>query len=102
MLETPGEYTYLQHYVKGAEAYQNAFAAYIVAKQSGNDILPPDFKSVGERAIDDRTFQVTLTHPVAFFSRHFAPSRHFFPMHESSMRPFAHIDEKNWTDHLRF
>jgi oligopeptide transport system substrate-binding protein len=92
MLETPGEYTYLHFYIKGAEAYEEAYAARIDAVGKGQPAPPaPDFSAVGEKVVDPQTFIVTLEHPVIFFPAlcAFPP---FFPMHEPSMRPFATVD----------
>ena len=36
-LETPGEYTYLHFYVRGAKQYSSEFAAYMAARQKGGD-----------------------------------------------------------------
>jgi oligopeptide transport system substrate-binding protein len=89
MLETPGEYTYLHHYIQGASDYEDGYAEYVKGKRTA----APDFSTVGEQAIDDRTLRITLTHPVSFFPALCAfPS--FFPMHEPSMRKFADVDEK--------
>jgi oligopeptide transport system substrate-binding protein len=91
-LETPGEYTYLHFYVRGAKQYSSDFADYIAARKNG-DTSPraPDFNSVGEKAIDDQTLVITLTDPVPFFPAllAFPP---YFPMHEPSMRPFIEKD----------
>jgi oligopeptide transport system substrate-binding protein len=85
-LETPGEYTYLHFYIKGARQYSSEFAA----RQNGGH-AGPDFSEVGEKAPDDRTLIVTLADPVPFFPAllAFPP---FFPMHEPSMRPFVESD----------
>ncbi|MGA2584405.1 MAG: peptide ABC transporter substrate-binding protein [Tepidisphaeraceae bacterium] len=91
-LETPGEYTYLHYYVKGAKDYSDKFADYVTARQSGDmSAKPPDFAMVGEVALDDHTLRITLNNPVPFFPAllAFPP---FFPMHEPSMRPFAIVD----------
>jgi oligopeptide transport system substrate-binding protein len=91
MLETPGEYTYLHHYIQGAQAYEAAYSDYLKAKSAGHAATAPDFSTVGEQALDERTLRITLTHPVPFFPSlcAFPP---FFPMHEPSMRKFADID----------
>jgi oligopeptide transport system substrate-binding protein len=90
-LETPGEYTYLHFYIKGARKYQDDFAAWLEAKQHGGSQPPPDFATVGELAVNDQTLRVTLTNPVPFLPAllAFPP---FFPMHEPSMRPFLESD----------
>ncbi|MGC4033800.1 MAG: peptide ABC transporter substrate-binding protein [Tepidisphaeraceae bacterium] len=89
MLQQPGEYTYLFYYIRGAEAYKDAYAA-------GKDV---SFDTVGIKAIDDLTFQVTLKQPVAYFIDlvAFTP---FYPRHEPSMRPFADKDPK--TGHVTY
>jgi oligopeptide transport system substrate-binding protein len=78
MLDQPGDYTYLFHYIRGAKEYQDAVAA---GKR-------PAFGTVGIEALDARTLRVRLRHPVAFFPDMCAFSP-FFPLHEPSMRPFA-------------
>ncbi len=91
-LETPGEYTYLHYYIRGAKKYTDDFAKFIEARDSGNPkATPPDFASVGEQAIDDHTVRVTLSDPIPFFPAlcAFPP---FFPMYEPSMRDFAQKD----------
>jgi oligopeptide transport system substrate-binding protein len=81
MLEEPGDYTSLLYYVRGAQAYSEAFAA------KGQ----PDFATVGVEAVDAKTLRVSLVNPVPFFPDLCAfPS--FFPLHEPSMRPFAEVD----------
>ncbi len=93
MLETPGEYTYLHHYIAGAEEYETAYADYIAAMADGKPATPPDFATVGEKVLDDQTLVVTLKHPVPFFPSlcAFPP---FFPMYEPAMRPFGTTDPK--------
>ena len=79
MLEEPGDYTYLlAKYIKGAQHYQDEFAAK----------RPVDFKTVGIEAPDERTLRVALVHPVTFFPDlcAFPP---FFPLNERSMEPFV-------------
>jgi ABC-type oligopeptide transport system substrate-binding subunit len=77
LLEEPGEYTYLFHYMKNAEAYEKSYA-------TG---APLDFKTVGIEAVDDLTFRVTLTNPVPYLLDlvAFPP---FYPRHERSMARF--------------
>jgi oligopeptide transport system substrate-binding protein len=90
MLESPKEYSYLHYYIKGAKAYEQAFAEYAKADK---DHKPPrpDFATVGEEQLDDQTLRITLTDPVPFFPALLAfPC--FFPMHEPSMRPFLVTD----------
>jgi oligopeptide transport system substrate-binding protein len=81
MLEEPGDYTYLLHYIKGAKAHQDAFA----------QKRPSDFRTVGVEVLDDKTLRVTLNHPVTFFPDlcAFPP---FFPLNERSMGPFRVVD----------
>ncbi len=90
MLESPKEYTYLHFYIKGAKAYEEAFAKYA---EAGKDRKPvkPDFSTVGEKRIDDRTIEVTLTDPVPYFPSilAFVP---FYPMNEKSMADFKQVD----------
>jgi oligopeptide transport system substrate-binding protein len=91
MLEQPGEYTYLFYYIKGAEAYKNALAAYY---EKPDEKPKPDFKSVGIEAPDARTLRVTLSNPVPYMLEllAFPP---FYPRHEPSMRPFKEVlDER--------
>ena len=91
-LETPGEYTYLHFYVRGAKQYSSEFADYVAAKEKGGaPRAAPDFSMVGEKASDEQTLVVTLSDPVPFFPAllAFPP---FFPMHEPSMRPFRESD----------
>jgi oligopeptide transport system substrate-binding protein len=87
MLENPKEYSYLHtKYIKGAEAYEQAFADHLAKK-----VPEPDFATVGERAPDPATLQVEVEHPVPFLPDllAFAP---FFPMHERSMEPFKQVN----------
>ena len=91
MLETPGEYTYLHYYIKGAKPYLEAYQAYL----ADPDHAPkPDFaKSVGLESPDPLTLRVTLDNPVTFFFElaAFAP---FLPLNERSMQPFAKVDPR--------
>lgn len=77
MLQEPGDYTYLLHYIKGAKALEEAFAK------------DPrcEWANVGIETPDDKTLKVTLEHPVTFFPDlvAFPP---FFPLHEASMQKF--------------
>ncbi|HEY1921285.1 MAG TPA: ABC transporter substrate-binding protein, partial [Tepidisphaeraceae bacterium] len=67
-LETPGEYSYLHYYIRGAKQYSQDFAAYLAARKNGGVPLPaPDFATVGEKALNDQTLVVTLIDPVPFF-----------------------------------
>ncbi len=99
-LETPGEYTYLHFYIRGARQYSSDFADYIQAKKRGDPSRrPPDFGTVGEKALDDHTLVVTLVDPLPFFGAlmAFPP---FFPMHEPSMRPFLESDGLHYDLHF--
>jgi oligopeptide transport system substrate-binding protein len=82
MLEEPAEYTYLFHYIKGAKAYEEAFA---------KDMASADFSSVGIAAPDPATLRVTLTHPLTFFPDLCAFVA-FFPQNQKSMQPFRRVD----------
>src|SRR4051812_16600613 len=77
MLEEPGEYTYLFYYVVNAKQYEESYGA-------GK---PIDFNTVGDKAVDDLTFQVTLSDPVPYLLElvSFPP---FYPRNEKSMEPF--------------
>jgi len=91
MLESPGEYTYLFYYIKGAKEYSEALAAYFENPQTNPR---PNFEDVGIKAIDKHTFEVTLNNPVPYMLElvAFPP---FYPRHEKSMEPFKRvIDEK--------
>jgi oligopeptide transport system substrate-binding protein len=81
MLEQPGDYTYLLFYIRGAKAYEEAFA----------NNQTPDFSAVGISALNDRTLVVKLEHPVTFFPSlcAFPP---FFPLNKRSMAQFAETD----------
>ncbi len=93
MLEEPGDYTYLLHYIKGARAYENAYQSRVEALTNGATTRPVDFADVGIVATDERTLRVTLTHPVDFFLDlcAFPP---FVPLHEPSMRKIEVRDAK--------
>jgi oligopeptide transport system substrate-binding protein len=84
MLELPGDYTYLFYYIKGAKAYETAFAS---------DAKTADFKTVGIEAPDASTLIVKLEHPVPYLPDvlAFPP---FFPLNQKSMEPFKEIDAK--------
>ena len=90
MLESPKEYTYLHYYIKGAKAYEEAYAKYAEADLDHKPALP-DFSTVGEEKLDDLTLRITLTDPVPFFPSLLAFSC-FYPMHERSMEPFKQTD----------
>ena len=77
MLEDPGEYTYLYHYMRNSEAYEKSYAR-------GE---PIDFSTVGMQALDDLTLRVSLENPVPYLLElmAFPP---FYPRHERSMAKF--------------
>lgn len=88
MLEEPGDYTYLLHYIKGAKDYEKAFGEW----GKGDLKLPkPDFSTVGIKGLDAKTLQVSLNHPVGFFLDIVAfPC--CFPLLEKSLQPFIDQD----------
>src|SRR2546423_2042433 len=77
MLEEPGEYTYLFHYLRNAEEYEKSYG-------SGE---PIDVASVGVEAVDNLTLRVTLTNPVPYLLE-LAAFPPFYPRHERSMAEF--------------
>jgi oligopeptide transport system substrate-binding protein len=90
MLETPGEYSYLFYYIKGAEQYLKDFAAFVAEP----NVKPkPDFKTVGIEALDDHTLRVSLNNPVTFMLDLVAFSP-FLPLHEGSMERFKEVDAR--------
>jgi oligopeptide transport system substrate-binding protein len=94
LLEQPGEYTYLVHYLKGAYDYEQAYEKWKQQVDAGKDLPPPDFKTVGAEAIDAKTLRVTLSQPVPFFYSLCAfPT--FFPQYEPCMRNFAQYNNDN-------
>ena len=84
MLEQPGDYTYLFHYLRNAEEYEKSFAR-------GD---PIDFKTVGMEAVDPLTFRIHLTNPVPFLLE-LACFPPFFPRHERSMAKFRIFTESS-------
>ncbi|MBV8780549.1 MAG: peptide ABC transporter substrate-binding protein [Phycisphaerae bacterium] len=82
MLQVPRDYTYLYHYIRGAQAYEDAY---------GKDVRTADFSTVGIKAPDLATIEVTLAHPLTFFPDlcAFVP---FFPSNEKAMEPWKHVD----------
>src|SRR5256714_4755520 len=56
LLEEPGEYTYLFYYIVNAKQYEDSY----------RDGKPIDFGTVGIKALDSLTFQVSLTDPVPY------------------------------------
>ncbi|HWE98048.1 MAG TPA: peptide ABC transporter substrate-binding protein [Tepidisphaeraceae bacterium] len=116
MLEEPGDYTYLLHYIKGAEDYEKAFPDYVKTRTAAYETweeekrsLKPNEKAPPEPSVqppsgvsgmtlfpqDPRMLQVTLKHPVAFFPDivAFPP---MFPLNEKSMEEFL---DKNAYQH---
>jgi oligopeptide transport system substrate-binding protein len=93
MLEEPDEYSYLFYYIKGAEPYVGEYQKYLEGADKGIGLAKPEFSSVGIKAVDDHTFQVTLTDPVPFLEDLFAFPP-FYPMHARSMEPFKEVDPK--------
>lgn len=87
MLQTPGDYTYLLHYIRGAREYEQAFAA---------DPASADFSMVGIRVPDSRTLVVELNNPTPFFTALCAFSP-YWPLHEKSMEPFKRTDARGVT-----
>ncbi|HTW94603.1 MAG TPA: peptide ABC transporter substrate-binding protein [Tepidisphaeraceae bacterium] len=86
-LEEPAEYSYLHYYIKGAKDYQTAYTAWMAGTGP-----KPDFSSVGEKALDSHTFQVTLGKPIPFFKALCAfPA--FFPQYEPCMARYARSDD---------
>jgi oligopeptide transport system substrate-binding protein len=83
LLESPGEYTYLLHYISGAADFQKA-------RVEGRDA---SFDSVGAKALDAHTLQVKLDNPVPFF-RDLMAFPTFYPRHAKSMEPFKDVDAK--------
>src|SRR6266508_2867810 len=96
MLESPGEYSYLHYYIKGAENYLKSYQEFVTDPQTKPR---PDFSTVGLKVVDSKTFRVTLENPVTFFYElmAFPP---FFPLHEKSMEPFAQRDRM--TGHVTY
>ncbi|HEY8666809.1 MAG TPA: peptide ABC transporter substrate-binding protein, partial [Tepidisphaeraceae bacterium] len=96
MLEEPGDYTYLFHYIAGAQAYEEAYAMraeqrWVPDGKGSTMLLVPEkvaFATVGIEAVDGKTLRVKLGNPVPFFPDlcAFAP---FYPLQEKSMRKFA-------------
>ena len=78
MLQEPGEYTYLMHYIRGAEDYEKAFA---------KDNASADFSTVAIKELDSHTLQVTLIHPCAPFPD-ICTMPAFYPLNERSMEKF--------------
>jgi oligopeptide transport system substrate-binding protein len=90
MLETPGEYSYLFYYIKGAEPYLKDFAAYVADPDKNKR---PDFSTVGIEPLDDYTLRVRLNNPVTFMLD-LAAFASFLPLHERSMEKFATVDPR--------
>src|SRR5438270_3513970 len=84
MLEEPGEYTYLFHYLRNAEQYEQTYA-------KGE---PIEVASVGVEAVDDLTLRLTLTNPVPYLLE-LAAFPPFYPRHERSMAEFRVFTDSN-------
>ncbi len=84
MLETPGDYSYLFYYIKGAEDFEQAFA---------KDPKAANFSTVGIEAVSDKVLKVTLRNPTPFFPdlTAFAP---YWPMNERAMAPYRRVDPR--------
>ncbi len=81
MLEESGDYTYLLHYIEGAEDYEKAFPDAVTAQTEAHGkwekqkdrntpeplIEYPKLKGIETFDSDPRLLRVTLKHPVAFF-----------------------------------
>jgi oligopeptide transport system substrate-binding protein len=83
LLESPGQYTYLCHYIRNAAAYEKAY-------RDGGSM---SFDEVGIQSPDPRTLIVTLQNPLPFFPDllAFPP---FYPRNERSMAAFKTTDDK--------
>ncbi len=88
-LQEPGEYTYLLYYIRGAKEYQDAFA---------KDFHSADFSTVGIKALDAKTLQVTLIHPVAPFPD-ICTMPVCYPLNERSMEKFLDKETFEKTAH---
>ncbi|MEM8873707.1 MAG: peptide ABC transporter substrate-binding protein [Planctomycetota bacterium] len=85
-LHEAGYYSYLvEKYIVGAKEYSETY------REGGPDMA--DESMLGMRAIDDRTLEVNLTRPVAFFPD-LLTFTVYWPMHEASMEPFKEVDDK--------
>lgn len=121
MLQEPGDYTYLLHYIKGAEEYQNAFADYSTAHAAGYDqwqaavadakrhnrppppkpAFPAEPAWTGVTASADKhTLRIELKHPVSYFPDvcAFPP---MFPLNERSMDEVEKLDQTTDSDFKR-
>lgn len=78
MLESPGEYSSLLFYIRGAQEYSQAYE---------KDFKHADFSTVGIESLDPKTLRVTLKQYVAPFPDICAMPA-FFPLHEKSMEKF--------------
>ena len=82
MLQEPGEYTYLLHYIQGAEDYEAAFA---------KDPAKADFSKVAIVELGSKLLRVKLIHPCPPFPD-MCTMPPFFPQHEKSMEKFIDAD----------
>jgi oligopeptide transport system substrate-binding protein len=78
MLETPGDYSYLLFYIKGAQEYSQTY---------DKDFKHADFSTVGIEQLTPKTLRVTLKQYVGPFPDICAMPA-FFPQHEKSMAKF--------------
>ncbi len=85
MLEEPGDYTYLFHYIKGAQAYEQAYL---------QDNKAADFKTVGIEVVSPTVLKITLESPCPFFLD-LAAFPPFFPLNEKSLEKFKQVDPKS-------
>lgn len=87
MLEEPGEYTYLFHYMRNGAEYEKSYAR--------GEPIP--FGHVGIEAVDDLTFRISLENPVPYLLDlvSFPP---FYPRHERSMARFRIFNDTDVMD----
>ena len=90
MLRQPGEYTYLFFYIKGAKAYQDAYADWKSRIDQGQKPPEPSFERWSASVLDAHTLIVTLAHPVPYFTR--SVHSHLFPAVRA-----VHAAFRNWT-----
>jgi oligopeptide transport system substrate-binding protein len=85
MLQSPGDYTYLLFYIKGAKTYSDAFA---------KDPKSANWDGVAMKTPDALTIVITLENPTPFFPDivAFPP---MFPLNEKSMEKFKRVDPQN-------
>lgn len=78
------EYSYLLHPIRGAKDYNTAITS--------------DWSTVGVKALDDVTLEVTLDHPTPFFLS-LLYHQTFYPVHRGTIEKFGAMDERGskWT-----